>query len=260
MVASRVRPGSVLVVDDDPIMRELLTALLEAEGLSVTTTASGPDALALLSETADPPDVVLTDLRMPGMDAAHLMDKLRALRAPGTLLLGMSGSEATAEELHRLDGFLRKPFSTEDFNVAVERAAHLRTHLQPTATSEAANAVSKEASKDAAGEGTPVLDETTYRRLAASLPPAQLRELYRITIEDVLQRVETMRAAAGLGDHETCRREAHALKGGCGMVGATELRVLATTIEAGSPANTPTLEEFAAACTRLHDVLSALLW
>ncbi|MFQ5803920.1 MAG: response regulator, partial [Candidatus Methylomirabilales bacterium] len=55
----------IMVVDDDPASRELLQTILESNGYQVVTAASGKEGLAIVQ--ARPLDLVLTDLRMPGM-------------------------------------------------------------------------------------------------------------------------------------------------------------------------------------------------
>ena len=74
--AEHPRPA-VLVVDDDDGVRECLTVFLEA-AYEVRTAASGPEALGLVAER--PPDVMLLDLRMPGMDGVEVLRRLRDAR------------------------------------------------------------------------------------------------------------------------------------------------------------------------------------
>jgi len=245
---------SLLVIDDDAIMREILSTVLAMEGYTVHLAESGDEALAFLSEARAGIDIILADLHMPGVQGAELAARLETARAPGTLLIGMSGSRPSVEEVGLYGAFLDKPFAVEQFTQAVnDAAAGENPPAAPTAPTKAADP----------GE-TAVLDETIYTRLAAMLPPTQLRELYRITVADVLRRVEIMHAAINAGDFEACRREAHSIKGGCGMVGAIELSALAAAVESGSgPGNLPFTEngppfpDFDAACDRLQGMLDA---
>ncbi len=68
-----------------------------------------------------------------------------------------------------------------------------------------------------------------------------------------------MRQAASDGDDAAYKREAHAIKGGCGMVGALELQTLATSMEKDglSDDHVASLKEFIVACERLRDMLIA---
>src|ERR1700678_1041310 len=87
-----VMPVRVLVVDDDAVSREVFALLLRGAGYAVETADSGDAALVHL-QTAHPlPDVVLTDLQMPGTSGAELAHQLRKLCGASTKLLVMSAS------------------------------------------------------------------------------------------------------------------------------------------------------------------------
>jgi HPt (histidine-containing phosphotransfer) domain-containing protein len=68
-----------------------------------------------------------------------------------------------------------------------------------------------------------------------------------------------MHAALAAGDLDTVRREAHAIKGGCGMVGAGELYALAAATEGGTASGSMGMAEFAPACERLRRILDTRL-
>lgn len=235
----------ILVIDDDPVMRELLEALLGLAGHAVTTAESGEEALEHLAR--ERVDVVLTDMHMRGLHGEELARALKRVRTPGMLLIGMSGSSPTRAEMQVLDYFLQKPFTPEQFLAALDTARA----EQPRG--EAASAVRVEG--DGAGS-RPVLDDNVFARLAASIPATQLRELYDLTLEDVGSRLERMQASLEQGDLATVRSEAHAIKGSCGMVGATELYALAASAERGTDAGTLPLADFPAACERLKRMLN----
>ena len=73
----------ILVVDDTPVNVKLLADLLGAKGYAVTTAASGKEALDKIE--AEPPDIVLLDVMMPGMTGYEVCKKLRENRATATL-------------------------------------------------------------------------------------------------------------------------------------------------------------------------------
>jgi adenylate cyclase len=75
-VSQPLQTGSILVVDDDPINRRLLSRSLEADGHAVRTAENGVEALALLSESRD--DVVLLDIVMPEMDGIAVLERIKA--------------------------------------------------------------------------------------------------------------------------------------------------------------------------------------
>jgi CheY-like chemotaxis protein/two-component sensor histidine kinase len=74
---------SVLIVDDDDDARELLVALLGQYGARVRGAASGADALELLNDHADEPDVLVADIGMPGIDGYALIRRIRAMESDG---------------------------------------------------------------------------------------------------------------------------------------------------------------------------------
>lgn len=106
----------VLIVDDEPSIRQLVATLLTLEGFDVTT---APDGRAALEQVqADAPDVVLSDVRMPHMTGYELLAALRAdpaLRAVRFILLTSStGDDATAQiAVEMADACLSKPFTRD---------------------------------------------------------------------------------------------------------------------------------------------------
>ena len=242
----------ILVIDDDPVMRELLEAVLGFAGHAVEAVDSGELGVSQLESGAAAPDVVLTDLHMPGLQGRALAERLLELRRPGTLLVGMSGSYPSEDETRLLDFFLQKPFTTEQFDSAVEQA-------RARQVKEGAGRANRLPDGMASGDGTGVLNEEVFRRLAETVPRAQLRELYGLTLDDVLSRLDAMTTAAKAGDLAAVRRQAHAIKGSCGMVGAAELFSLASATEGGTDTSTMPLADFAPACERLKRMLDERL-
>ncbi len=118
---------SVLVVDDDAAMREMLVSLMEAEGLECASAESGEAALERLRESEF--DVVLSDIRMAGKDGLELTGELRELR-PDTpvILMTAFGSIDSAVEALRAGAFdyVTKPFKREAILASVERALERR--------------------------------------------------------------------------------------------------------------------------------------
>jgi len=246
----------VLVVDDDPIMGELLDALLTIEGFRVTRALSGDEALQVAREGTPQPNVILCDIQMPGMRGGELARTLTRLRAEGTLredcvILAMSGSSPHPNELEQFDGSLRKPFSVADFSGAIEDARN-RAQMPPVVQTPDAVAAEPIGRR-------PPLDEKIFEQLQAKIGSDSLRQLYDMTVEDVRFRIERIGEAAQRGDEATVRHEAHTMKGSCGMVGALELQALAAATEGGSPVDTCALADFNSACQRLERMLNEKL-
>lgn len=251
-MAGRPQDTRVLVVDDDVIMGELLSALMTVEGYRVTRAGSGEEALSHLQKAGQKPDVILCDIHMPGMQGGELATALLAARGDGTLpantsLLAMSGSAPRDEDARSFDGFLRKPFTIADFAEAVANArAQERRSAAPNGD------------EFSAKERRP-LDEKIFGQLRSKIGLESLRQLYEMTLDDVRARVGRIATAARNGDQPTVRHEAHTIKGSCGMVGALELQALAAATEGGSPVDTSALADFDSACQRLQRMLNERL-
>ena len=117
---------TVLVVDDEPDVRLIARLVLTAAGFEVREVGSGDAALAEL-RTASAPDVVLLDLRMPGLHGWEVLRHLRAddaLQAlPGVVFTADLDSQADApNELRAGDVLLTKPFQADDLLRAVQDA------------------------------------------------------------------------------------------------------------------------------------------
>jgi two-component system OmpR family response regulator len=102
----------VLVVDDDPLIVEVVSALLRHEGFAVDTTTNSTEALARLA--ADPAkfDALVSDHDMPLLCGSELIDRARAAGFRGKVILhsgSVSGADA-AEKVRRADAVLAKPF------------------------------------------------------------------------------------------------------------------------------------------------------
>jgi CheY-like chemotaxis protein len=234
----------VLVVDDDALSREVLALLLEQSGYAVETSESGDAALARLGTGRDLPGVVLADMQMPGVTGGELAVRLREACGGGTVLLAMSGSEPEEAERREFDGFLLKPFSMEALAGAI-------------AGGEVVRRGDRGGEEGQEGE---VLDEIVYRKLAGAMRSERLEQLFALCLTDAERRVAGMRQAASNGDDATYRREAHAIKGGCGMVGAVKLQTLATSMETRGLDDTnhvASLDEFMMACEGLRRILVA---
>jgi two-component system NtrC family sensor kinase len=114
----------VLVVDDQTAVRELVAAVLAADGHAVETARDGVDALRLL-DAATPYDLIVSDLKMPGLDGPSLYLELTR-RWPDTrpLLLFISGFGESPEYTGFLQGtrvqMLLKPFAVDDLSRAVQ--------------------------------------------------------------------------------------------------------------------------------------------
>jgi CheY-like chemotaxis protein len=86
----------VLIVDDEPIVRDVTQRMLQLAGYSTLTTADGVEALDLCTSSARPIDLLLTDIKMPRMNAADLAHCL-AEHKPGMPIMFMTGNASDSE-------------------------------------------------------------------------------------------------------------------------------------------------------------------
>jgi two-component system cell cycle sensor histidine kinase/response regulator CckA len=107
--------GVVVVVDDEEMVRGVITRLLESAGYTVLAADNGEDALAAMQEHHEPVDLVISDIEMPQMDGLELVAFLRAAypNLPALLVSGQS-PQFLIDNRHRIDAethFLAKPFT-----------------------------------------------------------------------------------------------------------------------------------------------------
>ena len=121
-----VTRGTILVVDDEVDILEMIEVGLAAEGYTLVLAQSGAEAIALFD--AQPTDLVISDVKMPGLDGVATISHLRQIDAdvPAIVLTGYL-SPQTIEECNQLGGIqmIRKPFAFRDLSnlvaVTIER-------------------------------------------------------------------------------------------------------------------------------------------
>ncbi len=122
-----MKTASILLVDDDSAFRQVMANELNRLGHVVTTASSGEESVAKV--TAEEPDVVLLDLRLPGMSGLEALSHIHA-SAPGTevIVLTGHGSIDTAIESIRNGAFdyVQKPCPLEELDIRIQRALERR--------------------------------------------------------------------------------------------------------------------------------------
>jgi two-component system cell cycle sensor histidine kinase/response regulator CckA len=109
--APRAKMGTILVVDDEKMIRTLLASILCEEGFTVITAASGPQAIAAFRSQNGAIDLLISDVSMPGMDGPSIAAEILALE-PKLPVLFVSGCCDDEQGLKcRGFEFLSKPFS-----------------------------------------------------------------------------------------------------------------------------------------------------
>ena len=106
----------MLLADDDPMIRELVSRILEDAGYHVVTAEDGLEALELIQEWR--PAVVILDVMMPGLDGIETMRRLRGEPETAALPILLVTAQASSAELRQGRelgaDYLRKPFSADD--------------------------------------------------------------------------------------------------------------------------------------------------
>ena len=173
------QPERVLVVDDEPVIRETVAFNLRREGLQVLLASSGPEAIAQ-ARTQDP-DLVVLDVMLPGLDGFEVCRQIREYSTVPILLLS-----ARSEEIDRVvgleigaDDYLTKPFAMRELVARVR--AMLRRARMARAAIQTADAVPSPAEAPSSARpvvaGDLVLDparrEATLRGQPLALKPKE---------------------------------------------------------------------------------------
>jgi DNA-binding response OmpR family regulator len=116
--------GDVLVVDDDPVVTDVVRRYLERDGFAVRTAADG--RAGLTAALSDPPSLLVLDLMLPGLDGLEVFRRLRAEQPVPVIMLTARGDEEDRVAGLELgaDDYLTKPFSPRE--LALRVAAVLR--------------------------------------------------------------------------------------------------------------------------------------
>ncbi|MFO0687892.1 MAG: ATP-binding protein [Myxococcota bacterium] len=228
-VPRRSHRPTVLVVDDSPVGRELVREMLQGLGAEVRSAATGEEAVAAV--LASPPELVLMDLQMPGLDGATAAQLIRAQTPPGAprprivaLTANAFGRAQALGSSGGMDGYLVKPARIADLRALLDRivddgdraeAASVVAGAQPfVPSSELDAAVVRDLASARTREGRSLLEVAGQRVLDDT--PTCLAEIAAAI------RVRRLRPVAHL---------AHRIKGNCLMVGASTAAACAQRLD-----------------------------
>lgn len=113
-VTAATSAGTILVVDDEEIIRYVCVDLIEELGFETLVAADGEEALRIFREQGHRIALVLLDQVMPGMDGVAVFRELRRIQPDVKVLLASGYSEQEVSESYKglgLDGFIQKPFN-----------------------------------------------------------------------------------------------------------------------------------------------------
>ena len=207
-------PATILVVDDDPLNRAMLSMSLDAEGHQVREAGNGREAIAVLAEHAI--DVVLTDIEMPEMDGLEATRRIRAdgpSTQPRVVAMTANAMQGDREACLAagMDDYLAKPIRPEQLAAALAATPN-RAADRPKIT---------------------VLDRSALARLQAIAPNAEaLARLVASFLDNGAVLIAKMAEAAGAGDAEALRRHSHTLKSNAASFGASDLSEHCAALEA----------------------------
>jgi len=223
-----LRPGSILLVEDNLVNREVARARLESMGIRVEEAHDGEEAVRAVAQTRY--DLILMDIQMPGCDGLEATRRIRAAeRAAGQQpvpILGLTAhvgdeSRRSCREAGMME-MLNKPFTREQINEALSR-------WLPTET------VSRPILPVRPHMAELVLDPavvSSLRELDEARGGDLLDKLVDEYISSANQHIARLRTGLADADIATLRRESHTLKSASASVGATRLAELTDALEA----------------------------
>lgn len=114
---------SILIVDDEPVMRYLVKRILEEGEYEITEAEGGNDCLAKLKEKR--PDLILLDVMMPDLSGFEVLEEIKKMENPVPVVMLTvveSPDEMKPEDYKYVIDYIRKPFEEEDLIKRVEQA------------------------------------------------------------------------------------------------------------------------------------------
>jgi DNA-binding response OmpR family regulator len=123
--------AAVLVVDDDPTVREVVITYLSKAGHTVTSAADGHEALASVAKS--PPELIVLDLMLPGVDGLEVSRRLRETVDIPVIMLTAKGtvSDRVVGLEHGADDYVTKPFSPRELVLRVDSVLRRTGELPP---------------------------------------------------------------------------------------------------------------------------------
>lgn len=272
--AAAASGAAILLVEDNPVNRQLAQKLLSLAGYRVETAEHGQLALQALARSAF--DLVVMDCQMPVLDGYAATRRIRELQKAGKLparlpIIAMTANAMIGDREKCLaagmDDYLTKPL---DRALMLARIAHHLDHSQEEAqgagraTAGQATVVRPPAVPRLAEAFAPAVDQAVLKDLLDVMGQA-LADLVRIYLEDAPRLVAQLRAAAEAGDVDGMIAPAHSLKSSSANLGAVRLSEHARFIEHGGRLKTlvppllPSVERLDAEFSRVRIELSTLI-
>ena len=195
---------TVLIVDDEPEILELLSRVLEDEGYKVLVAGNIQTAMRQFQE--ERPDIVITDIRMPGGNGDELLHQLRAHSKDIPVIFITSHSDFSLEEAlnEGADALLAKPFSLDELIKLVERLSIAPEHRWAASTDRVALTLNVGLGRDSQAQDTiNIARGGMFVALADQLPRVLDKVFFKFNFED-----EEIPPLEGVGLVRWVRRQA----------------------------------------------------
>ena len=217
-----VTPSTILLAEDNPTNRYLITAMLERQGHEVTAVENGHAALRAVRERAEGGfDLILMDVQMPVMDGLTATREIRLLPEPAgaTPICAITAEDTRQRRAELLaagmDEVLPKPLKIDQFNRTLRA---FRGEGGPSVSANDDNTLDIEP-----GERSHIFDQARLDSMEAALGLAGRDHLLDILIDDAERLPRMISECLAIGQAAQAGLEAHSLKGAAAVVGAEDL-------------------------------------
>jgi DNA-binding NarL/FixJ family response regulator len=194
----------LLVVDDEPNLLRAVGACLRGEGFDVVTARSGAEALVRVAETV--PDLIVSDVRMPGMDGYQLARQLRSsARTALTPVVFLTAKDETSDRIEGfragVDAYLTKPFEPDEL-VAVIRSILERVQRTHAEIARLIGSSQAESTQQAPfyDEALTEAEERVAEAVARGLSNKEIAAEFRISVRTVENHISHILAKKGFGN------------------------------------------------------------
>jgi two-component system sensor histidine kinase/response regulator len=228
----------ILVVEDNPVNQLVISELVVALNHRPHVVSDGREALQVF--VADSYDLVLMDIQLPDLDGFEVTREIRRQETAGErvpiIALTAHALEGDRERCVAagMDDYLSKPVTEEQLIAVLSRWS------TPTQVAAIATNPVLDAKPDAVQESQSITIEraaldsqqrAALQRVNEATNSDYMQQLSSLFLEDSSARLERIRALLEVGNSEQIAREAHALQGGCGQVGASTMMALCSSLE-----------------------------
>ncbi len=274
MPVGQIPHGRALLVEDNPVNREVSTGMLELLGYHVTVAEDGQQGVAASAIEAF--DLILMDCQMPVMDGftatARIRDREQRTHAARIPIIALTANAMDGDRERCLnagmDDYLSKPFSQQALAEVLSRWHVRREQLQPTDNHVEAPSPDDGENRPSTASPATHIDRTAWASITALQRPGKPNLLHKtisLYLTSAQAQVDGLRQALQEKNHQAMIVPAHTLKSSSALLGATRLAELAGQIESAcrdgrgtqAAALIPSLEhEYQQVCSIFHQELS----